>query len=152
MSARPRHLLATAALLAAGLGGTALVAGPAAAADGGRPLSTGLTGSAEFPGPGDTDGSGAAALRVNPGTGEVCYDLAVQNIEPATMAHIHRGAAGAAGPVVVGLDPPTDGTSAGCAAVDRALAREILRDPAAYYVNVHNAAFRSGAVRGQLSR
>lgn len=122
----------------------------AVAADGGRPLSTELTGAAEVPGPGDPDGSGSAALRVNPGLGEVCYTLTVAGIDPATAAHIHVGEAGVAGPVVVPLAPPTSGSSMACATVDRALALELVRDPAAYYVNVHNAQFPAGAVRGQL--
>ena len=122
----------------------------AVAADGGRPLSTELTGAAEVPGPGDPDGSGSAALRINPGLGEVCYTLTVAGIDPATAAHIHVGAAGVAGPVVVPLAPPTSGSSMGCATVDRALALELIRVPAAYYVNVHNAQFPAGAVRGQL--
>ena len=55
----------------------------------GRPFRTSLTGEAEVPGPGDPDGSGEASVRLNPGRGEVCFDLTVQGIEPATAAHIH---------------------------------------------------------------
>jgi len=36
--------------------------------------------------------------------------------------------------------------------VTRALAQEIIRNPAAFYVNVHNTPFPGGAVRGQLGR
>jgi hypothetical protein len=36
--------------------------------------------------------------------------------------------------------------------VDRELALAILKHPAAYYVNVHNADFPAGAARGQLSK
>ncbi len=42
--------------------------------------------------------------------------------------------------------------SEGCVKVDRALALEILKRPADYYVNVHNAEFPGGAVRGQLAK
>jgi hypothetical protein len=150
--ARARPLLAAAALLAGGLGSTALVAAPATAADGGRPLSADLTGAAEVPIAGDPDGSGTALVRVNPGQGQICYDLTVSGIAPATAAHIHEAPAGVAGPVVVTLAPPSDGTSSACTSVDQALAKEILKDPADYYVNVHNAEFRGGALRGQLSR
>ena len=81
------------------LGGLAL------ADDGGITFSATLTGDAEVPGPGDPDGSGTATLRLNPGQGEICYELTVSNIAPATAAHIHEGPAGVAGPVVVPLDP-----------------------------------------------
>ncbi len=118
---------------------------------GGAPQSATLTGAAEVPGPGDPDGSGSASLRLNPGQGEICYELAVANIAPATAAHIHVGPAGVAGPVVVPLAPPTSGSSSACAAVDRDLVLAILKNPAGYYVNVHNAGFPAGAVRGQLS-
>lgn len=122
------------------------------ASAGGRPLSAELTGAAEVPGPGDPDGTGHASVTVNPGKSEVCYELHVANIDPATAAHIHVGAAGEAGPVVVGLAAPTNGMSSGCATVDRELALAILKHPDQYYVNVHNASFPAGAVRGQLSK
>ena len=118
---------------------------------GGRPLSTALTGPVEVP-PGDLDGSGTATFTVNPGLGEVCWSIEVQNITlPATATHIHVAPAGVAGPVVIPLTAPdATGTSSGCVGVDRSLAKAIVRDPAAYYVNVHNVDFPGGAVRGQL--
>ena len=134
------------------------VGNPAAAArlddakHGGRPLSTMLTGAAEVPGPGDLDGRGMAKITINPGLREICYELEVMNIAPATAAHIHVAPAGQAGPVVVTLAPPTSGSSSGCAMVSRELAKAILMNPELYYVNVHNAQFPAGAVRGQLSK
>ena len=116
----------------------------------GRPLATTLTGAAEVPGPGDPDGTGTATLTVNPGLGQICYELTVSGIAPATAAHIHVGPVGVAGPVVVPLEPPTDGTSSACAEVDRELALAILMSPSDYYVNVHNAEYPAGALRGQL--
>lgn len=139
---RPRTLLIIGALLVLSL----LVMA------GGRPLSATLTGAAEVPGPGDPDGSGSAHLTINPGQGEICYTIEVEGIAPAFAAHIHEAPADASGPVVVGLVPPTDGSSSACADVDRDLALEILKNPQDYYVNVHNADFPPGALRGQLSK
>jgi hypothetical protein len=125
------------------------VAAPAVA--GGRPFDTALLGANEVPGPGDPDGSGAAAVTVNPGQEEACFTLTVSDVEPILAAHIHRGTADVAGPVVVDLAPTfVDGTATGCVTVERGLAREILRDPDGFYVNVHNASFPAGALRGQL--
>jgi len=132
--------------------GAALFSTPALSHDGGRKLSTTLTGAAEVPGPGDADGRGTAGVTVNAGQRQVCYSLSVSNIEPATMAHIHKGAAGVAGPVVVALKAPSGGSSKACATVTRALALDILKSPANYYVNVHNQPFPDGAVRGQLAK
>lgn len=119
---------------------------------GGRPLSAEMTGAQEVPGPGDPDGSGSAEVTVNPGTGEVCYTLTVTNIAPALAAHIHVGAAGVAGPVVVPLLAPSGGSSSDCVEVDRELALALVQSPENYYVNVHNSAFPAGAVRGQLGK
>jgi len=119
---------------------------------GGRPLTATLTGAAEVPGPGDTDGTGTATITLNPGKGQVCYELTVSNIGTATGAHIHSGAAAVAGPVLVGLQAPGSGSSKGCVDLDKEKIKEIIQNPANFYVNVHNAEFPDGAVRGQLSK
>jgi CHRD domain len=146
MRGRQRLAIITLMLLVAAVA----VAGTAQAQ--GRSLATTLTGAAEVPGPGDPDGTGTATLTVNPGLGQICYELTVSGIAPATAAHIHVGTVTEAGPVVVPLDPPTDGSASGCAEVDRELALAILKSPSDYYVNVHNVEFPAGAVRGQLSK
>lgn len=111
-----------------------------------------MTGSQEVPGPGDPDGSGSAEITIVDATDNVCWDVNVRDIAPATAAHIHRGAAGASGPPVVTLEAPTDGSNEGCVSAPGALADEIEANPAAFYVNVHNAEYPNGAVRGQLGR
>jgi hypothetical protein len=122
-----------------------------ALAQGGKRFTIAMTGAAEVPGPGDPDGSGTAILQVNAGRGIITYELSVANISTATAAHIHRGPAGEAGPVVVPLRAPSNGAITDTVHVDKALAQEILRTPSAFYVNVHNGDFPAGAVRGQLS-
>ena len=118
--------------------------------DGGRKLMTSLSGAMEVPGPGDVDGTGMFHGTINPGQTKVCYTLSVAKIATATMAHVHRGASGVAGPPVITLEAPVSGSSKACATITRALAKEIMQDPAGFYVNVHNAAYPAGAVRGQL--
>lgn len=117
----------------------------------GRTLTIALTGAAEGPGLGDPDGSGTAELLIDPSRGRFCYLLTVEGIEPARLAHIHKSPVGeAGGPIVVNLEAPTDGDSERCMAIDPALARSLLDNPADYYVNVHNTEHPGGAVRGQL--
>ena len=142
------HLTILASLVAS----TALTLGAvvASAAEAGRKTQTGLWGTEEVPGPGDPDGAGSFTARLNPGQRQLCYELSVTDIDRATMAHVHRGETGIAGPVVVTLTPPSTGSSKGCARLTRALGNELLRYPGRFYVNVHNAVFPAGAVRGQL--
>ena len=114
-------------------------------------LAVTLTGLQEVPGPGDPDGSGTAEVRVEPGQGRLCWNLYVRQVDAATAAHIHRGAAGSAGPPVVTLATPgTDGHSEGCVPIDGMLARDIASQAHDFYVNVHTQAYPAGAVRGQL--
>ncbi len=141
---RPVLLVLLVLLLSLVLASTALAAGWTT-------LTASLTGAKEVPGPGDPDGTGWASVRLNIHQQMVCYDVAVWNIEPATAAHIHVGRASVAGPVVLPLEAPADGDSMACAHdVDKGLIRAIIRNPNLYYVNVHNAEYPGGAVRGQL--
>ncbi|PZQ65425.1 MAG: CHRD domain-containing protein [Phenylobacterium zucineum] len=124
---------------------------PALAQDG--KLSAHLTGAAEKPNAGDPDGAGHATFTVSTAQNQVCYDISVEKIAPATMAHIHKAPATAAGPPVLTLQAPgPDGKAKGCATADAAVVADIAANPGAYYVNVHNGEFPAGAVRGQLSK
>ena len=141
--ARPLATLAALTLLA----GCATVAGTV-----GESYQTGFVGSQEVPGPGDPDGTGTAKITADATTNQVCYDLTTQGIVRPTAAHLHRGRAGVAGPPVVTFDAPTNGESKGCVSVDKTVAAGVIADPASYYVNVHNADYPNGAIRGQLKR
>lgn len=110
-----------------------------------------MTGIQEVPGPGDADGNGTAEIRVVPSSGSLCWNLYARAVGPATAAHIHRGPAGAAGPPVVTLTTPdANGRSQGCVDIDRQLARQMSMAAQEFYVNVHDAAYPQGAIRGQL--
>jgi len=114
-------------------------------------LNVSMTGIQEVPGPGDADGNGTAEIRVTASDGQVCWDLYSRGIDAATAAHIHRGAAGTAGPPVATLTAPdAAGRSQGCAPVDAMVAREMALRSHEYYLNVHTGAYPAGAIRGQL--
>jgi hypothetical protein len=112
-----------------------------------------LSGKGVVPSGGDPDGAGTASVTIDPAKRQVCYDLTVSNIDPATMAHIHRGAAGASGPPVVPLSAPKDGAAKGCVGeLEVATLQAIIANPGNFYVNVHTSSYRAGALRGQLSK
>jgi CHRD domain len=78
----------------------------------------------------------------------------------ATLAHIHTGAAGVAGGVVVPMVPAAgevtfpNGTGSfvkgGFPVTPVDVANQIINNPAGFYFNVHTALNPGGAVRGQL--
>lgn len=78
----------------------------------------------------------------------------------ARLSHIHSGAAGVAGPVVIdtGLSPQApipmpNGTGTFTftgVTVPPETATAILANPAGYYLNVHTVLNGAGAIRGQL--
>jgi hypothetical protein len=101
----------------------------------------------------NTHGSGSARLQLNPDQQRICFVIHVADIELPTMAaHIHKGATGIKGPIVVHLEPPNaQGVSTGCTHTPRAVIEAIMQHPANYYVNVHNKPYPDGAVRGQIA-
>ena len=123
------------------------------------PLVALMSGAQEVPGPGDADGTGATAITFNITTGfeNVCWDFTYSAIVQPTLAHIHTGAVGASGPPVITFPPASLGATSATGCVDLLTAPEVLAaadivaNPANYYVNIHNADFPNGAVRGQLS-
>lgn len=118
----------------------------------GTPLSATLLGSNEVPGPGDPDGMGYAELTLNQGQGTITYSIQVSGINPPTAAHIHEAVAGIAGPVVIPLNPPTNGVSSGVVFLGKEEIKSIRMNPEMYYVNVHNSQYPGGALRGQLTK
>lgn len=147
---RASRLFTLPVALAVALALLVAVAGTAAASP--TVLITDLTGAAEAPGPGDTDGSGFAVIRLDADTGKVCWTYKVRNVATITAAHIHVAPTGSPGPVVIPLSPAdaTSGVAVGCTSASSALVAAIVANPSAYYVNVHNADFPAGALRGQL--
>jgi hypothetical protein len=85
-------------------------------------------------------------VTINPGLGQVCWSIEVAAVQPITAGHIHAAPSTTTGPIVVPFNPYTGG----CTEVTQELALDIILNPSAYYVNVHNAEFPAGALRGQL--
>jgi hypothetical protein len=127
------------------LGALLVVAGATAATQKGNSLHATLTGKAETP-KGDPDGRGTAEIKI---TGrQVCWEIVVSKVQTINAAHIHKGASGTAGPVVVPFGKSFK--KKGCTTTTAAIAAAIKARPSAYYVNVHNAKYPGGALRGQL--
>ncbi|MFD1537387.1 CHRD domain-containing protein [Nonomuraea guangzhouensis] len=157
-----RRPLAAATLTAAALiTAFATVPGAANASSADRTHRVFMNGSQEVPGPGDHNGVGVFTYQVK--GAELCYTITARHIKPATAAHIHKGKKGVAGPIVVTLKTPADGSAKGCIKAvkeenkkDAALVltqselHGIVDSPQRYYANVHNEKFPMGAIRGQL--
>jgi CHRD domain/Protein of unknown function (DUF3455) len=126
----------------------------------GGPLISVLDGDQEVPGPkpvGDPDGHAVSFVRSR--HGQVNFAFSWNGIGAPTDGHIHQGAVGVNGPVVVplfsaptGLPASITGVAGVVSDVKSDLARSISRDPANFYTNLHTAEFGGGAVRGQLFR
>ena len=133
-------------------------------AEGGRKFSTPMSGAEEFGGSppalgaGDPDGSATGSITVNVGQDRVCWEFTnVTNVAPVNRGHIHKAPAGANGGIVVdffNVAAGTQGPLTGCTTtpLGKDLLTDIIQNPSAYYLNLHNADFPAGAVRGQLEK
>lgn len=135
--------------IAAGSLAAALAAGAATTA-GTVTLEASLRGANERPAA-PAANRGRAELKVTAATRKVCWEFKLAKIDgKPTQAHIHKGARGVSGNIVVPLGATYK--RQGCTTAARAIVKAILRSPGAYYVNVHNAKHPLGAMRGQLVR
>jgi hypothetical protein len=109
-----------------------------------------LTGDQEAPTRVDTGATGVATLSLNRGTRTVSGTVTLDGVIP-TAAHIHAGAAGAAGAVVVPLTvSPTYEVTLPATVLTTAQLDSL--DAGELYVNIHSAAHAGGEIRGQLGR
>jgi hypothetical protein len=152
-----RRVLVAAGVLALLAGLLAAVVPGVATATDSTLLRARLNGANEVPGPGDPDGFGQAFVRLS--SDRICFALEWSDIGQPTRGHIHVGAAGVAGAIVVpffeslpGSLPDAMASARGCVTADPALIAQIRANPGNYYVNLHDATFPAGAIRGQLRR
>jgi hypothetical protein len=140
--------------------GTVMTAGGALADPKTATFTIQLSGAAEVcptaPGTCGGPGTGTATITIDRNARTLCYTITTQNVAlPLLAAHIHVAPAGEAGPVVIPLfTQPVNATEVGRTCLtdlNKNLLKDILRNPENYYVNVHNAPFPNGAVRGQLA-
>jgi len=110
-----------------------------------------LLGTNEVP-PCDLDGTGTATV-VFAGATTVNYTITVNNITlPPIAQHIHQGAAGVNGPIVINFPGVWVGnTLVGSTTASAATISAIIANPSGFYVNVHTTDCPGGAVRGQLA-
>ncbi len=122
------------------------------AAKGGGPIRIyrlALAGRNETP-PGAPNGTGVAVIALH-GSSTVCWRFAhLHGFSNATVAHIHVGAKGKSGRIVVPLSSGRRLHHQGCVPVSATLVKAIKQDPHGYYVNIHSTRYPNGAVRAQL--
>ena len=134
--------------------GFALLASPAAALT--ITYSVSMNAAQEVPAGGDPDGTAIGTLTVNDATGLISWSFTYANLAtPLAAMHIHGpvGPVGVGAGVYVSLGVVTTGgagTLINTLTTSVANAVAINAIPTNFYVNIHNTAYPSGAVRGQL--
>ena len=109
-------------------------------------MSVGLTGAEEVPAV-KTDAKGSGAFRVK-SDGTITGSVSTEGVQ-GTMAHIHRGAKGQNGPVIIPLTKKGDTYSV---PEGKKLTDAQMKDLKAgnLYVNVHSNAHKGGEIRAQI--
>lgn len=112
---------------------------------------------AEIPGnKGDSGGSGSATMDLDPQKQTACFEISWSRLQgDVTMFHLHSGARGTEGPIVIPFFngqhfPGQQSTASGCAPASRDNINAVISHLADHYFNVHSDKFPDGAIRGQL--
>jgi hypothetical protein len=122
-----------------------------------------LRGSKETP-PNSSNAFGGSLVTLDSINSTLAFEVAPSGISGPTASHIHRGAAGVAGPVIINFATSPaqflNGRVSGSGAISTLqsssfLASDLtaLASPSTangFYVNVHSPAFPGGEIRGQL--
>ncbi len=118
-----------------------------AGAVGAQEVTVALSGSQEIP-PVATAATGTATLTLGPDK-SISGKLTVTGMVP-TVAHIHEGALGANGPIIVPLTKVSDDTWVVPAGAKLTDAQFDAYRSGKLYFNIHSEAHRSGEIRGQI--
>ena len=110
-------------------------------------VSVKLSGAEEVP-PTNVQGSGSGTIQVK-SDGAVSGSVTTTGVQ-GTMAHIHQGAKGQNGPVIIPLTKSGDTYTVPAGAKLNDAQLKAFKD-GGLYVNVHTAANKGGEVRGQLN-
>jgi len=114
-----------------------------------------LTPSQETP-PVTSNGFGNATVTLDPTHTSITVNVTVSGLTTAiTAAHIHKGAFGDPGNVVLSFDAPNNfanGRLSKTFTIDQQLGNDIDANPGNYYVNVHTMQNPGGEARGQLTQ
>jgi hypothetical protein len=142
----------TRVIVALGLLSLTIGVAVAGAQSGGNEFTASMKGSLESPkGPSAASGSFTVTFE----HGQACYTMSVRALGAKPVAaHIHKGAKGVNGPIVIDLKPSFKGTSPRvskkCVTAKASVVSAIRKNPSGYYANVHTTKNPGGAARGQL--
>lgn len=134
---------------------TALAVGfaPGAQANSITKLAVTATGANESGGTGAMSGSSSGTFILNSAKGTLCSTIKTKGLVDVASSHIHKGAKGVDGGVVVTFNTMKfNSASQSCVKVAKALLSQIAMNPSQYYFNVHTKTSPGGAVRGQLAK
>ena len=112
-----------------------------------------MTGAQEVPAAGDPDGLATGTLTIDNVTNMISWSLVYSNIAAPSAMHIHAAQDGVSGGVFINLGiAGVAGVLSGSTPTSAANIASILANPQNFYLNVHNAPFGGGAIRGQIPR
>ena len=127
---------------------TAVVFVAACAAMGGGGVQIKISGAEEVP-PVETTASGTGTITVGEDM-SVSGNFKLQNAAQITVAHIHTGAAGKTGPVIIHLRKVADNEWVVTEGAKLTAEQHKSYKAGELYVNFHSAKHKGGEIRGQI--